>query len=300
MLYSGVTDDTSALVGAYRGGCGDGLLPHGLPEGNGGWYMRHRQFTTEGSPGRRLFTALSALLLAGGIATVGVGLQSDASPGTTIFEPTVAPSSPPALTPVMTAPVPPSPPAPSVQAAPEVLAAPTSTAAAHGALVGPVLPPSEPATITIDILGVNSSLMKLGQEADGTVAVPPGDAGSPAGWYEKSPTPGELGSSVILGHVNSIQTGIGVFYRLHELKDADRVSVLRADGSVAVFEVYRVDTHDKAHFPTAEVYGNAGQAELRLITCGGYEPATGTFNQNTVAYARLISSDPAKAHTVLP
>ncbi|MBP2215064.1 sortase (surface protein transpeptidase) [Arthrobacter sp. CAN_C5] len=140
---------------------------------------------------------------------------------------------------------------------------------------------------------MNSELMKLGLEADGTVAVPPGDADSPAGWYENSPTPGELGSSIILGHVNSTQTGVGVFYRLHEMQDADQVSVTRADGTVAVFQVYRVDTYDKASFPAAQVYGNADRAELRLITCGGYDPSTGEFNQNTVAYAYLISSHPA-------
>ena len=252
--------------------------------------MRQRQSTTAGSRGRRLFSAFSALLLAGGIATVGVGLQSDASAETAIFEPTVAPSSPPTLTPLTTAPAPP---APSAQAAaPEAPAAP-AVPEAPAALVGPVLPPSEPASMAIDILGVDSPLMKLGQEADGTVAVPPGDDGSPAGWYEKSPTPGELGSSIILGHVNSTQTGVGVFHRLHELKDADKVSVTRADGTVAVFQVYRVDTYDKAEFPTAEVYGNAGRAELRLITCGGFDPATGEFNQNVVAYAYLISSHPA-------
>ncbi|MBG6218862.1 sortase (surface protein transpeptidase) [Arthrobacter sp. CAN_A6] len=135
--------------------------------------------------------------------------------------------------------------------------------------------------------------MKLGLEPDGTVAVPPGDAGSPAGWYEGSPTPGELGASVILGHVNSTQTGIGVFYRLHELQDADQVSVARADGTVAVFQVYRTDTYDEDNFPTVEVYGPTDRAELRLITCGGYEPSTGEFTQNTVVYAYLLSSYPA-------
>ncbi len=161
-------------------------------------------------------------------------------------------------------------------------------------MLGPVLPPSRPANLAIDIIGVSSGLMDLGLEADGTVSVPSGDADAPAGWYTGSPTPGELGSSVILGHVNSTQTGIGVFYRLHELADTDQVSVTRENGTVAEFQVYRVDTYDKPSFPTAEVYGNADRAELRLITCGGFDPSTGEFNQNTVAYAYLISSRPVR------
>lgn len=241
--------------------------------------MKHRSSRQSGIRGP-LVSVAATLLLAGGVATVGVGLQSEASAGPAAFQSTVEPSTPPTVTPRQIVPSPP------VQAGPE---APDTSKA----LIGPVLPASEPASVAIDIIGVDSSLMSLGKEPDGTVAVPPGNAGSPAGWYKNSPTPGELGSSVILGHVNSVQTGIGVFYRLHELQDADQISVTRADGTVAVFEVYRVDTYDKKNFPTAKVYGNAGRAELRLVTCGGYEPSTGEFNQNTVAYAYLISSHPA-------
>ncbi|WP_196823329.1 class F sortase [Arthrobacter sp. CAN_A6] len=254
--------------------------------------MRHRRSRTTGSGGRRLLSGAAAVLLAGGIATVGVGLRSEASTETAAYQSTVVPSSPPALPPLSTAP-----PAPEASTVPAVPAAPIPAApdvpGASGGLVGPVLPFSEPLRVASDIIGVDSSLMKLGLEPDGTVAVPPGDAGSPAGWYEGSPTPGELGASVILGHVNSTQTGIGVFYRLHELQDADQVSVARADGTVAVFQVYRTDTYDEDNFPTVEVYGPTDRAELRLITCGGYEPSTGEFTQNTVVYAYLLSSYPA-------
>ncbi|WP_434614896.1 class F sortase [Arthrobacter sp. A5] len=265
--------------------------------------MRHRQAKKFGSARRSLTSGIAAVCLAVGIGTVGVGLQSHASPEATAFQTPVTPSSPPALisTPPTPAPAaaPASPATPAVPAPPPgpvPATAPAPPPAASGvssALVGPVLPASKPATVAIDTIGVSSGLMKLGLEADGTVAVPPGDADAPAGWYENAPTPGELGSSIILGHVNSIQTGVGVFYRLHELQDADQVSVTREDGTVAVFQVYRVDTYDKASFPAAQVYGNAGRAELRLITCGGYDPSTGEFNQNTVAYAYLISSHPA-------
>nr|WP_155852630.1 class F sortase [Arthrobacter sp. H14] len=246
--------------------------------------------------GRLLVSGVATVFFAAGVVTVGVGLQADVSPGATAFQPSVEASSPP------TPGAPPSTP-PRTQAAPPPVERPgqsttEASAAASPAskgstdLLGPVLAPSEPASVAIDSIGAGSDLMKLGLEADGTVAVPPGDAGAPAGWYENSPTPGELGSSIILGHVNSIQTGVGVFYRLHELKDADQVSVTREDGTVAVFEVYRVDTYEQASFPTAKVYGNAARAELRLITCAGFEPSTGEFTQNTVAYAYLVSSHP--------
>lgn len=268
---------------------------------------RHRVGSIESAPwSSRLMTGVTVAFLAGGVATAGVGISADAAPDTATFQSAVAPSAPPVLSSPAQAnaeaqpadapspqDIPPLPGAAEVPTTPATPAPAPGDAGESTAVLGPVLPPSLPTDLAIDIIGVSSGLMELGLEDDGTVSVPPGDADSPAGWYENSPTPGELGSSVILGHVNSTQTGIGVFYRLHELADSDQVSVTRADGTVAVFQVYRVDTYDKASFPAAEVYGNADRAELRLITCGGFDPSTGEFDQNVVAYAYLISTDQA-------
>ncbi len=63
----------------------------------------------------------------------------------------------------------------------------------------------------------------------------------------------------------------------------------RADGSVAVFDVTRVDEYKKAAFPTSIVYGATPDAELRLITCGGtFDSTTGHYLSNIIAYATLV------------
>jgi sortase (surface protein transpeptidase) len=149
--------------------------------------------------------------------------------------------------------------------------------------------------VTLDIpqINVHTALLQLGQAADGSVGVPPGEPGSPAGWYEHSPTPGELGPSVILGHVNSTLSDIGVFYRLHELAPGQEFTVTRADQRVAVFQVDGTAEFAKDRFPTLEVYGNTRRAEIRLITCGGYQPSSGLYTENIVVYAHLVSSHPA-------
>lgn len=145
-------------------------------------------------------------------------------------------------------------------------------------------------TLSIPGIAVTTNLMSLGQDAKGEAEVPPEAAGSPAGWYRYSPTPGELGPAVILGHVNATTSAEGVFYRLHELTPGETFSVTRADGSVAVFAVDRSEVFKKDAFPTLAVYGNTQRAEIRLITCGGYEPSTGEFTENTVVYGHLVSS----------
>lgn len=160
-----------------------------------------------------------------------------------------------------------------------------------GPVRGPVLAPSNPVALRIPTIGVQSPLHALGLNPDHTVQVPPLSKNSYAGWYEHSPTPGSVGPSVILGHVDSAAYGPGVFFRLGDLRQRDKVYVTRADGTVAVFEVERVAEYSKDHFPTLQVYGNLDHAGLRLITCGGtFDFSTHSYQDNIVAYASLVSS----------
>jgi sortase (surface protein transpeptidase) len=159
--------------------------------------------------------------------------------------------------------------------------------------VGPILPPSEPTRLAVPAIGVDTSLIQLDQNADGTVQVPPLTSDSPAGWYDKSPTPGQVGPAVILGHVDT-PAGRSVFYSLGLLRQGDQVSVTRADGTVAVFTVDRVAEYPKNAFPQLTVYGNTDNAQLRLITCGGaYDESIGHYVDNIVVFASLTSSHPA-------
>ncbi|WP_312856922.1 class F sortase [Arthrobacter mobilis] len=153
----------------------------------------------------------------------------------------------------------------------------------------PVMDASAPVALSIPSIGARSELLRLGLRNDGSLQVPPGDPGAPAGWYRHSPTPGERGPAVLLGHVNSFGGAPGVFARLRELRAGDTVDVARADGTTAVFTVYRAEQYPKNAFPTQAVYGNTQGAELRLITCDGYNPATGGFDDNYVVYAKLLT-----------
>lgn len=158
----------------------------------------------------------------------------------------------------------------------------------------PVLPPAVPVHLDIPAIKVDTDLLQLGLNPDRTVQVPPLSGNSEAGWYRYSPTPGQLGPAVILGHVDSARYGPAVFFRLGALRPGATVSVTRADRTVAVFRVDRVVSYAKDRFPTLEVYGNTRNAALRLITCGGtFDLTTRNYESNIVAYAALVSSHPA-------
>jgi hypothetical protein len=44
----------------------------------------------------------------------------------------------------------------------------------------------------------------------------------------------------------------------------------------------------KDRFPTTKVYGDLDHAGLRLITCGGHDLVSGLYEDNVIAFARLI------------
>ncbi|WP_232319296.1 class F sortase [Kocuria turfanensis] len=147
---------------------------------------------------------------------------------------------------------------------------------------------SVPVSVRIPAIGAQSELLHLGLREDRTLDVPPGIPGSPASWYNQSPTPGERGPAVLLGHVNATDGGPGVFAGLRDLAPGDTIEVAREDGSTAVFTVERAEQYSKDSFDTQAVYGNTERPELRLITCDGYNTFTGEFDDNYVVFATLV------------
>jgi hypothetical protein len=140
---------------------------------------------------------------------------------------------------------------------------------------------------------VEVPLSTLGLNPDGTVQVPT-DFQKP-GWFRLGPSPGQIGSAVILGHVDSYQ-GPAVFFQLRSLHVGDAVEVSLADGVVAHFAVTAVAMYSKAQFPADRVYASQGYSALQLVTCGGqFDRASGHYLSNIVAYTSLVATTPATA-----
>jgi sortase (surface protein transpeptidase) len=114
-----------------------------------------------------------------------------------------------------------------------------------------------------------------------------------AAWYKNSVTPGQIGTAVIEGHVDS-EVGPAVFFRLGALHPGDHIDVALADGMTAVFRVTGVREYAKIDFPTEMIYGHTNYASLRLVTCGGtFDKATGHYLSSVVVFASLVSSERA-------
>ncbi|MEV6882990.1 class F sortase [Streptomyces sp. NPDC051135] len=170
-------------------------------------------------------------------------------------------------------------------------ARPATEAAATPPASAPVRPlaRSVPVELRIPAIGVDTPVMGLGLASDGTVEVPPVTDDDRAGWYRHSPTPGQVGPSVLLGHVTVGRYGDGVFRHLARLHRGDRIEARLENGSTAGFTVTALRTVAKADFPTDDVYGDVAGPELRLITCGG--PRDGEeYRDNVIVFARLSAT----------
>lgn len=158
----------------------------------------------------------------------------------------------------------------------------------------PVLDASRPVGISIGRIGLDAPVHEVGIAPDGAIAAPTAERAQEVGWYGQSPTPGQYGPAVLVGHVDT-RTGPAVFHELGKLRAGDRIEVTRVDGAVAVFEVDSVSRYDKTRLPVAEVYEDFSRPGLRLITCGGRWVGGRTgYADNIVVFASLVASRPAR------
>jgi hypothetical protein len=153
---------------------------------------------------------------------------------------------------------------------------------------GEGMQPSTPTRITIPTLGIRAGVVEVGQAPDGSIAPPAEDPAGSAGWFGQGPTPGEAGTAVIVGHVDTA-TGPAVFAKLHELRPGKTIEVKRADKRTATFAVDTVETFPKTAFPAQRVLTRTDTPQLALITCGG-EWVGGHlgYADNVIVFAHLV------------
>ncbi|MEP7194840.1 MAG: class F sortase [Actinomycetota bacterium] len=219
------------------------------------------------------------VLIGAGMLSVSLFGRTDPLTGTASPTPHLS-QSPPTADPATTTPPPTHPATPSAK--------PKGTSPVRQS--GLAMARSGPVSLRIPAIGVSLRLSTLGLNPDGTVQVPGRDQAP--GWFRLGPTPGQIGSAVILGHVDDYR-GPAAFYRLRSLRPGDKVDVSLADGAVAHFAVTTVASYLKSQFPAQKVYASHGDRALQLVTCGGqFDSGTGHYLSNVVVYTSLVATTP--------
>ena len=124
-----------------------------------------------------------------------------------------------------------------------------------------------PLRIKIPKIKINSVVENVGLTQAGAIDAPKGPAN--VGWFTDSPSPGEIGSSVMDGHSGWKNNVPAVFDNLYKLKKGDKMYVEDDKGNTITFVIREIRKYN----PDADAQDvfnlNDNKAHLNLITCTG-------------------------------
>ncbi|MEU5539490.1 class F sortase [Streptomyces sp. NPDC020362] len=153
---------------------------------------------------------------------------------------------------------------------------------------GQGLPRATPLRLLIPKISVDAPFTALSIGTSGQLEPPPAANTNLVGWYAGGVSPGEKGTAIIAGHVDTV-TSAAVFAGLDQMEQGDRFSVDRTDGRTATFVVDDTETFAKDDFPSKRVYADTSRPEVRLITCAGdYDHSVRDYTENLVVFAHLV------------
>jgi len=223
----------------------------------------------------RLRLATAALLL--GLAACG---QQPAAPPAE-QPPASSAAASPVSSPALTAPA--SAPSSAAPAAPS--AAPASTPAPSLAPATPApQPPAIPTRLRIPAINVDAAVEQLGEAPDGSMEAP--TKWEDVGWFDRGFLPGQPGSAVIAGHLDST-TDRAVFWDLGRLKPNDEVIVDMSNQTELHFTVLSQATYPYDKAPLQQIFGPASKPLLNLVTCHGtFDRASSNYDQRLVVYTQ--------------
>lgn len=139
----------------------------------------------------------------------------------------------------------------------------------------PVTANMKAVNITIPSIKLNEPIKHLGLNQKGELSPPKGIVQ----WYNKTPTPGANGISVVAGHVTYNEPD--VFWNLHKVKKGETITIKYNDGSDRKFKVVRAESIDKKALqkdPT--VWGESSTPSLVVATCDADSRLVGEHRLN--------------------
>lgn len=144
--------------------------------------------------------------------------------------------------------------------------------------------PAPPTRVSIGSIDLAARVRPVGVASSGQMQLPPDPR--VLGWYRFGPTPGQPGSTVLAGHLDSFEHGLGPLVRLRDVAVGDRVRVRARGGGVSTYSVVSVERFPRESLPP-RLFARSGAERLRIITCGGeYDAGAGGYQQNLVVTAR--------------
>jgi LPXTG-site transpeptidase (sortase) family protein len=140
------------------------------------------------------------------------------------------------------------------------------------------------ATLAIPSINLTASIINAPLDPTiGTWAT--GHLGSSVGHFEHTPWLGEHGNMVLGGHATNTEGAPSIFYALDQIQVGDSITVSQG-GAV---QEYVVTGLRLVGLNDLRVLNSTRRDTLTLMTCAGFNGATGTYDLRLVVTARRIT-----------
>ena len=153
------------------------------------------------------------------------------------------------------------------------------------------LPPSDApiSRMVIPAIEVDAPISVKGVGADGVMEAP--DGPWDISWYDFTARPGFGGNAVFSGHVDYIDVGPAVLWRLNELAQDDLVEVLLQDGTVYQYHLVAMENVDAENVDVGSIVGPTEQEIVTIITCAGtFNRSSGQYDQRLIIRAVRVTN----------
>jgi len=143
-----------------------------------------------------------------------------------------------------------------------------------------------PIHIAIPAIGVHAAIEEVGLTALGAMDVPKDP--NTTGWYSPGTRPGNIGSAVIAGHVNSPTSANTVFTDLSSISVGDVITITGSDDVSRSF-IVRLKKMYAADDDAEDIFtSHDGASHLNLITCAGnWDSALRSYTERLIVFADL-------------
>lgn len=143
--------------------------------------------------------------------------------------------------------------------------------------------------LLIPKIGVDAPIEMVGLDPTGRLQVPTKNQWSDVGWYRNGTTPGEQGSAVMDGHLDTNTGAPAIFWKLNALQVGDMVMVRDKTGRMEQFRVFKVQSYDINQAPLDQIFSKKDGEYLNLITCAGsWDYSQNQFQQRLVVFTKLV------------
>jgi sortase (surface protein transpeptidase) len=146
----------------------------------------------------------------------------------------------------------------------------------------------DPKFIELPSIASSGFVQQMGVDQNKQIAVPTNI--HLAGWFVDSVRPGRKGLSIIVGHVNGVQSDAGIFKQLGKLKAEEEFKLTLGNGDKLTYKVMDVKSYKTAESANYLFSQSPGiESQLNLVTCSGsYDKAARSYDQRTIVTAKLL------------